>query len=168
MTTDNDGLRLLQRVLESYDQKFVAEYLNEVSPGSWNREMINRWVGAKASPKLSHAEYVHLERLLPQPPATHPHYDFDFIDLFAGIGGIRTGFEKAGGRCVFTSEWNPYAVRTYKANHYSDPEHHVFNEDIRRVTLSDQPEVTEPEAYDYIRKMVPKHDVLLAGFPPVQ
>src|SRR5208283_3881785 len=42
--------------------------------------------------------------------------EFTFIDLFAGIGGMRLGFEKAGGRCVFTSEWNNYANKTYVEN----------------------------------------------------
>lgn len=165
MAPDNDGLTLLKKALESYDQKYIAAYLNEISPESWNREKINRWLSGKASPRLSHAEYVHLEQLLPKPPAGHAKYDFDFVDLFAGIGGIRKGFEGIGGRCVFTSEWNSYSVRTYKANHYSDPEHHVFNDDIRKITLSEQEDVTEEEAYRNIDKAVPDHDVLLAGFP---
>ena len=42
------------------------------------------------------------------------HYDFTFIDLFAGIGGIRLGFETIGGKCVFSSEWDPIAQETYK------------------------------------------------------
>ena len=41
---------------------------------------------------------------------------FTFIDLFAGIGGIRKGFESIGGNCVFTSEWDNYAQQTYSAN----------------------------------------------------
>lgn len=41
---------------------------------------------------------------------------FKFIDLFAGIGGIRLGFESAGNRCVFTSEWDKDAQKTYSAN----------------------------------------------------
>ena len=41
---------------------------------------------------------------------------FTFIDLFAGIGGIRMGFENAGGECVFTSEWDEPAQKTYQAN----------------------------------------------------
>jgi len=165
MIPDSDELTLLKRALQSYDQKFMAAYLNEVSPGSWSRETINRWVKGKCSPKLSHAEYMHLQKLLPQAPETGRNYDFDFIDLFAGIGGIRRGFEKAGGRCVFTSEWNPYAVKTYKANYYCDPEHHVFNEDIREVTLSSNLDISENEAYAHIDKVIPDHDVLLAGFP---
>lgn len=71
---------------------------------------------------------------------------FTFIDLFAGIGGIRLGFESIGGRCVFTSEWNQYSKKTYQAN-FGDEAH--FIGDI----------VTYPS------EMIPDHDVLLAGFP---
>ena len=42
--------------------------------------------------------------------------DFTFIDLFAGIGGTRLGFEAAGGKCVFTSEWDTASQKTYLAN----------------------------------------------------
>ena len=72
---------------------------------------------------------------------------FSFIDLFAGIGGLRKGFESAGGRCVFTSEWDKYCLLTYKANHICD--HEVTKDDITKL----------PE------KSIPGHDVLLAGFP---
>lgn len=164
MNTDNEELTLLRQVLEIYDQKYVAGYLNEVSPTDWCRETINRWLNGKASPKLSHSEFVALQRLLPLPPKNSKH-EFDFIDLFAGIGGIRRGFENAGGRCVLTSEWNKYSVQTYKANYYSDPERHIFNEDIRELTLSDREDVSEDDAYRHIDKVVPAHDVLLAGFP---
>jgi DNA (cytosine-5)-methyltransferase 1 len=164
MTPINEELALLHKVLEIYDQKSVAEYLNTKSPGRWSRETINRWLKGKAKPTLSHGEYLHLEALLPRRPKD-PAYDFDFIDLFAGIGGIRRGFEKQGGRCVFTSEWNKYAVRTYKANYYCDPENHVFNDDIRKVTLSNEPGISERQAYKHIDKVIPDHDVLLAGFP---
>lgn len=165
MDPREEELALLKRVLEIYDQKYVAEYLSNVAPGAWCRETINRWLNGKASPRLGHAEYCALEELLPKPPAHHPNYDFDFIDLFAGIGGIRRGFEAVGGRCVFTSEWNEPAVRTYKANYYSDPEAHSFNDDIRKITLSDQDGISEKEAYDHIDATIPNHDVLLAGFP---
>jgi len=72
---------------------------------------------------------------------------FEFIDLFAGIGGLRLGFESIGGRCVFTSEWNAKAQETYRANF---PDEHPLNGDIREVdALAD----------------IPSFDVLLAGFP---
>ncbi|MBC3954829.1 DNA (cytosine-5-)-methyltransferase [Pseudomonas sp. DOAB1067] len=153
---------LLKRLLEIYDQGQLAAKLNEIG-SSHCRETINRWVKGKSSPRLTHREYAHLESLLPEPPSYKP--SFTFIDLFAGIGGIRKGFESIGGECVFTSEWNTYAVKTYKANHYCDPKRHRFNQDIRTVTLSDQPEVTEEAAYKHIQNEIPDHDVLLAGFP---
>nr|UNS24676.1 DNA-cytosine methyltransferase [Escherichia coli] len=93
---------------------------------------------------------------------------FRFIDVVAGIGGKRKGFETIGGQCAFfTSEWNKEAVRTYKANWFNDAQEHTFNLDIREVTLSDKPEVPENDAYAYINEHVPDHDVLLAGFPTV-
>lgn len=78
---------------------------------------------------------------------------FRFIDLFAGIGGLRIGFENIGGKCVFTSEWDKYATETYRKN-FTAEEGHVFAGDIREYTATEQ-------ALDRI----PKHDVLLAGFP---
>ncbi|ALD97297.1 DNA (cytosine-5-)-methyltransferase [Pseudomonas syringae] len=153
---------LLRRLLEIYDQGQLAAKLNEIgSPHC--RETVNRWVKGKSTPRLTYNEYKHLESLLPTPPTYKP--SFTFIDLFAGIGGIRKGFEAIGGECVFTSEWNTYAVRTYKANHYCDPKRHKFNQDIRTVTLSDKPEVSDEEAYRNIDREIPDHDVLLAGFP---
>ncbi len=71
---------------------------------------------------------------------------FRFIDLFAGIGGLRIGFEAIGGRCVFTSEWNSFSQKTYRANF---PDEHPIFGDITKVRAED----------------VPAHDVLLAGFP---
>lgn len=72
--------------------------------------------------------------------------DFTFIDLFAGIGGIRKGFENAGGKCVFTSEWNRFSRQTYLANFGCD---HSIAGDITKVDERD----------------IPAHDVLLGGFP---
>lgn len=69
---------------------------------------------------------------------------FTFIDLFAGIGGIRIPFEAVGGECVFTSEWDKFAQQTYKSN---------FHDDVH----GDITQVDETE--------IPAHDVILAGFP---
>uniref|UniRef100_UPI001C2FEBD9 DNA cytosine methyltransferase n=1 Tax=Pantoea sp. GbtcB22 TaxID=2824767 RepID=UPI001C2FEBD9 len=67
-------------------------------------------------------------------------------------------------QCVFSSEWNKEAVRTYKANLYSDPQLHHFNSDIRLVT---QPAGTSDEQaiYQHIDRTIPDHQVLLAGLP---
>lgn len=80
-----------------------------------------------------------------------PSDRFRFIDLFAGIGGLRLGFEAIGGHCVFTSEWDRFAMQTYKANFRDDPFTHHYAGDIR-------PYSADPS-------LVPAHDVLLAGFP---
>ena len=83
------------------------------------------------------------------PPSTA---DFTFIDLFAGIGGTRLGFEHAGGRCVFTSEYDRFCAQTYRANFRPD---HPVTGDIREITRSD----------DVISSVIPDHEVLVAGFP---
>jgi len=57
MTSEKDDLELINKLLEIYDQKYLGEYLNQVSPGQWCRETINRWVKGKASPRLSHREF---------------------------------------------------------------------------------------------------------------
>lgn len=160
-----EDLALLNRVLEIYDQKQLAEILNSKCGGSRSRETVNRWIKGKISPHLSHIEYETLQSLLPQKPAHYGSSDFKFIDLFAGIGGLRKGFDEIGGECVFTSEWNPFSVKTYKANHYCDSVSHKFNSDIRELTLTGQEEIDEDTAYEHIRNNIPDHDVLLAGFP---
>ncbi len=165
MKYDNEDLVLLTQVLESYDLKKIAEVLNEVSAGRWARDSLKLLLSGKTDYGFSEIEFKKLQSMVPSPPLSAKAAEFDFIDLFAGIGGIRLGFEDAGGRCVFTSEWNPYAVKTYKANHYSDPLHHKFNSDIREITLSDRTEISEDEAYRNIAAQIPDHDVLLAGFP---
>lgn len=106
-----------------------------------------------------------MDNLLPKASVTPENCRFCFIDLFAGIGGIRKGFEEIGGLCVFTSEWDKEASRTYRANYDCSVPWHRFNSDIREVTLSDKPEVSKEEAYEHIRSVIPPHDVLLAGFP---
>jgi DNA (cytosine-5)-methyltransferase 1 len=77
---------------------------------------------------------------------TKKQSDFTFIDLFAGIGGFRFGFQAVSGLCVFTSEWNPYSQKTYSAN---------FG--IGESLVGD---ITQFPAEE-----IPDHDVLLAGFP---
>lgn len=156
---------LLGHLLDIYDQKTLSTYLNEQVGSALCRETINRWVKGKAAPNFTYHEYTALLRLLPKAKVTADNCDFRFIDLFAGIGGIRKGFEEQRGLCVFTSEWNKFASRTYKANFASDPIEHRFNDDIRDVTLSTDPQVSEEEAYAHIDSTIPDHDVLLAGFP---
>lgn len=86
--------------------------------------------------------YIPLKFDVPFPPKANPK--FKFIDLFAGIGGIRLAYQNLSGKCVFTSEWNNFAKKTYEAN---------FGE----VPFGDITKISETD--------IPDHDVLLAGFP---
>lgn len=70
--------------------------------------------------------------------------EFKFIDLFAGIGGMRLAFERAGGKCIFSSEWNKYSQQTYAANFGEVPEGDITS-------------INENE--------IPDHDILAGGFP---
>jgi DNA (cytosine-5)-methyltransferase 1 len=72
------------------------------------------------------------------------HPDFKFIDLFAGIGGMRLPFQELGGECAFTSEWDKFSQKTYLANFGEVP-----SGDITNIKATD----------------IPSHDILLAGFP---
>ena len=78
------------------------------------------------------------------PKRTQLQESFTFIDLFAGVGGMRIPFDELGGRCVFTSEWDKFAQQTYKQNHGG-----TIAGDITKVDVS----------------VIPKFDLLLAGFP---
>lgn len=86
--------------------------------------------------------YLPINWDIPFPTPKNPK--FKFIDLFAGIGGIRLAYQNLGGKCVFTSEWNNYSKRTYEAN---------FGE----VPFGDITKIKESE--------IPDHDLLVAGFP---
>jgi DNA (cytosine-5)-methyltransferase 1 len=102
---------------------------------------VKRWEGGVCAPDpLALRE---LRRLVRPEPASQTA--FSFIDLFAGIGGLRVGFQAIAGRCVFTSEWDQQAQRTYRANFGEDD----IAGDIVGVAAS----------------RIPQHDVLLAGFP---
>jgi DNA (cytosine-5)-methyltransferase 1 len=107
---------------------------------------IYRWERGEAPPRQ--AALAVLEELVRGrgvAAATEPA--FRFIDLFAGIGGIRRGFEPLGGKCVFTSEWDRWAKTTYSANFPHDD--HEIAGDITKIEAKD----------------IPAHDLLLAGFP---
>lgn len=161
----SDELNMLQQVLSIYSVKDVVARLHQAGFPHWTPPLLNAIrQGKRTLPSLAAAELSLLQDLLPARPAHYDSPDFRFIDLFAGIGGIRRGFERIGGKCVFTSEWNKEAIRTYRANHYSDPAEHHFNTDIRQVT---QPAgLTDEQAiYQSIDAAIPDHQVLLAGFP---
>lgn len=89
---------------------------------------------------------VAIKQLLVKAKEEPPQKDdgYTFIDLFAGIGGMRLAFESAGGHCVYSNEWNKYSQQTYYANFGVQPDG-----DITKVDADS----------------IPDHDILVAGFP---
>jgi DNA (cytosine-5)-methyltransferase 1 len=134
-----DPMPLFRQLRERLSQREIATKLNVSS------KTIGRWDRGETAlpPYVEHA----LRAILNAPGAfDEPSAEFTTADLFAGIGGIRTGFARSGGSCVFTSEWNDFAKKTYLENF---PDSHTFVGDIVPFDAAD----------------VPDHDVLLAGFP---
>ena len=160
--------QLLEHAVFIWGQGRVAEQLGV------ERETVNRWMKKKGIYELNrnYRSYQKgLRELLPKPPGSRARPKFQFIDLFAGIGGLRLAFERIGGQCVFTSEWDQFAQRTYMANHHVD---HAIRGNIKDITegleitreTGLQPEeLSEDEIDQYIDMHIPDHHVLLAGFP---
>jgi DNA (cytosine-5)-methyltransferase 1 len=135
-------LNLLRQARARYSQGELATLL-EVDVRT-----VRRWEVRENDPPPYLADMIR-QRILPlMTIETTGQRPFTFIDLFAGIGGIRLGFEAHGGRCVFTSEWNAFSQKTYLANFPQD-DSHIFEGDITAVDAAN----------------IPEHDVLLAGFP---
>jgi len=132
--------RLLQKARLRFTQAVLAQELGV------STRTIARWekgAGNSLPPLLRPA----LEQILATPPLVKTTDAlFSFIDLFAGIGGTRYGFQKIGGECIFTSEWNKFSQKTYLENYGND---HPIIGDIVPVDVDD----------------IPDHDLLLAGFP---
>jgi DNA (cytosine-5)-methyltransferase 1 len=134
---------LLQAALRLKTQKQLAELLGV------DETTIRRW--KKNQGKHAQLRTAALRDIIngDRRPATSAEYRFTFIDLFAGIGGMRIPFEEIGGKCIFTSEWDENANRTYKANFQSD-EHEITGDITKIIDVAQE---------------IPDHDLLLAGFP---
>ncbi|HDY7766289.1 TPA: DNA (cytosine-5-)-methyltransferase [Vibrio vulnificus] len=129
-----------------------TEFANLLGMSSTGERTIRGWENGEHSPApakwkaildLENQMKTHFENApFRYNPAVHNR--FTFIDLFAGIGGIRLPFQKLGGQCVFTSEWDKFAQKTYLANYGEMP-----NGDITQIKAAD----------------ISDHDILLGGFP---
>lgn len=111
----------------------------------YNLRTIYRWENSETNPRNAVTELLR-KKLQEHIASANRIAHFTFIDLFAGIGGMRMGFEAAGGRCIYTSEWDSSCILTYRANFPGDE---PFAGDITMVREDE----------------IPSHDVLLAGFP---
>lgn len=140
----SEAAQILAEARKRFQQRELADLLGV------DAKTVSRWESGKVAPPamvgLAIREILRSVPAKPVEPAGERADGFTFIDLFAGIGGIRLGFQRAGGRCVFTSEWNAYSQKTYAANFGDD---HEINGDITKIASEE----------------VPDHDVLLAGFP---
>jgi DNA (cytosine-5)-methyltransferase 1 len=103
-------------------------------------EVLHEKLNISEEPEFQY--YLPIKWDVPFPPTEKPK--FSFVDLFAGIGGIRLAYQNLGGKCVFTSEWDTYSKKTYEVN---------FGE----VPFGDITKISENE--------IPDHDILLGGFP---
>ena len=108
-------------------------------------DALSKYTGATGQSVQGCISAAIMQMLGRQKSEQQPHNaDFTFIDLFAGIGGMRIAFEQAGGHCVYSNEWNKYSQQTYFANFGDQP-----NGDITKVDAN----------------TIPEHDILVAGFP---
>ncbi len=130
----NDGFAYLTHYWQNH-KNGVSQYFKPFAKEYLQEEILS---------VLSEPEqlYIPFKYDIPFPPNAKPK--FKFIDLFAGIGGIRLAYQNLGGKCVFSSEWDNFAKKTYEAN---------FGE----VPFGDITKISE--------ESIPDHDILLGGFP---
>ncbi len=122
-------------------QKEFAFLLNLNDSGD---RTISGWERGEHSPTDAKLKIIkNLSTLIPFKESSKKP-DFTFIDLFAGIGGIRLPFQLLNGKCLFSSEWDKFAIKTYASNYGELP-----NGDITKIPTN----------------QIPSHDILLAGFP---
>ena len=139
-----DGISSLikqKRQLMGFTQKEFSEFLGLNETGE---RTVRGWENGEHTPSRKRVEEIlSIPTGAPFKNEEKGSY-FKFIDLFAGIGGIRIPFQEQGGKCVFTSEWDKYAKKSYASNFGEVP-----HGDITKIKAAD----------------IPDHDVLLAGFP---
>jgi DNA (cytosine-5)-methyltransferase 1 len=154
-----DGKRFQIRLVEPKDEKkaVLTHYLHNIHNGVSKHykkdalKVLNEYIEYKVqSENVSIVAEEALQQLLFEvenvPFPTPADYTFKFIDLFAGIGGFRIALQNLGGKCVFTSEWDKEAQKTYRAN---------FGE----IPFGD---ITKKQVKNYIPE---NFDLLCAGFP---
>ncbi|TCL60536.1 DNA (cytosine-5)-methyltransferase 1 [Kineothrix alysoides] len=124
------------------------DFSDALGMGRNGERTLRRWENGESSP--SNIELNHVLNFASEVPfEKKKDMRFKFIDLFAGIGGIRIPFQELGGECVFTSEWDKFSQKTYRINFGEEP-----SGDITKIT----------DTKEHIEQ-IPDFDVLLAGFP---
>jgi len=120
------------------------DFADALGMGRNGERTLRRWENGESTPSaLEYKSIMQFANVVPY-EEQHKKAKFKYIDLFAGIGGIRIPFQEFGGTCVFTSEWDKFAQKTYRVNFGDEPQG-----DITKISASD----------------IPDFDILLAGFP---
>jgi DNA (cytosine-5)-methyltransferase 1 len=151
-----DSKNYQKKFIEAEDKALITHYLHNFDNGVSKNykenalEVLEKFVEYKQDENISIVAEDALQQLLFEvenvPFQTPRNHKFKFIDLFAGIGGFRLALQNTGGKCVYTSEWENAAKKTYREN---------FGE----VPFGD---ITKASTKNYIPE---KFDVLCAGFP---
>lgn len=122
-----------------------SEFAQIIGMKANGERTVSGWERGEHLPSASKLKVIQdLPDISPYKQNDDVDYNFSFIDLFAGIGGIRLPFQRLGGKCVFTSEWDKFSQKTYAANFGEVP-----HGDITKIAASS----------------IPTHNILLAGFP---
>jgi len=122
-----------------------SEFAQIIGMKANGERTVSGWERGEHIPSASKLKAIQdLPDISPYKQDLNVNYNFSFIDLFAGIGGIRLPFQRLGGKCVFTSEWDKFSQKTYAANYGELP-----YGDITKIKAED----------------IPTHNILLAGFP---
>ncbi len=138
--------KIAQAIKEYQEGTELGSLLNYLPP-SLSTLSHNQLCVCEAELQLSFWDLPHMESLKPAVPFPSPqHPSFTFIDLFAGIGGFRIAMQRCGGECIFSSEFDPAAQKTYQANFGEIP----------------SGDITKQETHDQIPE---NFDVVCAGFP---
>lgn len=121
------------------------EFARLLKLGKEGERTVRRWEAGECKPTELFVDYISsLESDPPYADGPIGHGSFDYVDLFAGIGGMHLAYSAAGGRCVYACEWDKYCQLQYRQNFGITPEG-----DITKVDPED----------------IPSHDILVAGFP---
>jgi DNA (cytosine-5)-methyltransferase 1 len=121
------------------------DFADALGLGKNGERTLRRWENGESTPSpIIYKSIISFADEIPFKNTPEDEAKFRFIDLFAGIGGIRIPFQELGGRCVFTSEWDKFAQKSYRLNFGEVPEG-----DITKINAPD----------------IPDFDILLAGFP---
>jgi DNA (cytosine-5)-methyltransferase 1 len=129
--------KLLGMTLVQFAEMLNLQNNGERTVGGWER-------GEHEPSDSKWEQIVQLTTHVPFSQSLQKKFKYKFIDLFAGIGGIRLPFQELGGLCVFTSEWDKFSQKVYATNFG-----HLPSGDITQIKTSD----------------IPDHDILLGGFP---